>query len=162
MRIILAIAYLLAITAANLIVNHFGITVTPYVAFGLVGAALIFRDAFADVVGVRRVVIQGALIAAGGLITYLLNQQAAAIAIASVTGFTVSEIAEGVSYYLMGNKAWLQRAQRSAAIGAVLDSVLFITLAFGFTPSIIFIQIVAKGFGAWVWSNAFLFRYSRS
>lgn len=148
----LVVPYLAAVVAANLLLNHYGPTAAPYIAFGLIGAVLIFRDKFADLVGPRRVLAQSALIAAGALITFLLNQDAASIAKASVIAFAASEAVEGTIYYLNRNRPWLERAPLSAVFGAAVDSVLFISIAFGFSFQIAFLQFVAKVAGAYVWA----------
>jgi len=149
----LALPYLVAVVGANLIVKHYGASSTPYVAFFLVAAALIFRDQFADMVGYQRVLIQLALIATGALLTYLINQDAALIAKASVIAFTASEIIEGGLYIAWHKRPWMDRAPGSAAVAAAVDSVLFISIAFGFTFSIAFAQWVAKVAGAWLWAR---------
>ena len=132
----LALPYLVAVVGANLIVKHYGASSTPYVAFFLVAAALIFRDQFADMVGYQRVLIQLALIAK-----------------ASVIAFTASEIIEGGLYIAWHKRPWMDRAPGSAAVAAAVDSVLFISIAFGFTFSIAFAQWVAKVAGAWLWAR---------
>ena len=146
--------YLVAVVAANLLLKHFGPTAAPYIAFGLIGAVLIFRDQFADLVGPQRLAAQTGLIAAGAILTYLLNQDAAAIAKASVIAFAASEAVEGTLYYGIRKRPWLDRAPLSATAGALVDSVLFISIAFGFTFSIVFAQFVAKVAGAYLWAQA--------
>ena len=149
----LVVPYLAAVVAANLLVNHFGPTSAPYIAFGLIGAVLIFRDRFADIVGVRRVIAQAALIATGALLTYLINQDAAVIAKASVIAFAASEAVEGTLYFAMRQWPWLERAPLSATGGALVDSVLFISIAFGFSFPIVFAQFCAKVAGAYLWAR---------
>lgn len=149
---ILVLPFLAAVVAANLIVNHYGPSSTPYVAFGLIGAALIFRDKFADLVGPQRILAQGALIGAGALLTYLINQDAALIAKASVIAFAASEAVEGTIYYLIHKRPWMERAPLAATAGAAVDSVLFITIAFGFSFQIAFAQFVAKVAGGFLWA----------
>lgn len=157
MRIIkpalLVIPYLGCVVAANLLVNHFGPTSAPYIAFALIGAVLIFRDKFADIVGPRRVLAQSALIGAGALLTYLINQDAAVIAKASVIAFAASEAIEGTLYYGIRKRPWLERAPLSATAGAAVDSVLFISIAFGFSWPIVFGQFCAKVAGAYLWAR---------
>lgn len=114
---------------------------------------MILRDAFADLVGPRRAVAQLALIAAGAVLTYLLNQDAVKIAIASVVAFAASESVEAVVYVALRDRPWMTRAPVSACIGAAVDSVLFITLAFGFSFQLAFLQWVAKTAGGWFWAQ---------
>lgn len=148
----LVVPFLAAVVAANLIVKHYGPTSTPYVSFVLIGAALIFRDKFADMVGVKRIAAQASLIAAGALLTFLVNQDAALIAKASVVAFAASEAVEGTVYFLRRHRPWLERAPFSATFGAAVDSVLFITIAFGFSFTIAFAQFVAKVAGGYMWA----------
>lgn len=150
---LLVIVYLAAIVAANLLVTHYGPSSVIYVAFLLVGFVLIVRNYFADIVGVRRFVMQAALILVGGLLTWLLNQDAETIAKASVIAFLVSESIEAVNYYLMRGWPWLERAPISATIGAAVDSVLFITIAFGWNFRLAYTQWLAKTAGGWLWSQ---------
>ena len=153
--------YLAAVVAANLLVTHFGPSSAPYIAFGLIGGVLIFRDQFSDAIGVRPgnvwnprlVAVQVALIAAGAILTFLLNQNAAQIAKASVIAFAASEVIEGAVYLGLRHRPWMDRAPISATCGAAVDSVLFISIAFGFAFPIVFGQFVAKTAGGWFWAR---------
>ena len=151
----LIVPYLTAVVAANLLVKHFGAAYSPVIAFFAIAAILIFRDQFADLVGQRWLaqLLQLGLIAAGAILTYLFNQDAALIAKASVIAFAASETIEQVIYYLLRRRPWMDRAPMSAVIGAAVDSVLFITIAFGFTFTIAFAQFTAKVAGAWLWAR---------
>lgn len=151
----LVVPYLAAIVAANLLVKHFGPTYSPVIAFFAIAAVLIFRDQFADMVGQRRTaqLLQFGLIAAGALLTYLFNQDAAQIAKASVIAFAASETTEQAIYFLLRHRPWMDRAPLSAVFGAAVDSVLFITIAFGFNWQIAFAQFTAKVAGAWLWAR---------
>lgn len=72
---------LVGIVAANLIVNHYGPSVTPYVAFGLIGFDIVGRDRLhLDLHGHSRWLAIGTLIAIGSIVTYLLNQNAGVVA----------------------------------------------------------------------------------
>lgn len=152
-KLLMAIPYLCVVTAANLLVNHYGPSWSPYIAFFLVAAALIFRDQFADLVGPRRILAQAVLIGAGAGLTFLLNQNAVQIAKASVIAFAASESVEGTLYYMMRKRPWMERAPLSACAGAAVDSVLFISIAFGFSLPIAFAQWTAKCWGGWLWAR---------
>jgi len=160
----LVVPYLGAVVAANLLVNHFGPSWSPVIAFFAVAAVLIFRDSFADLVGQRWLaqVLQLSLIGAGALLTYLFNQDAALIAKASVIAFAASEMTEQVFYLLMRGRPWMDRAPLSALVGAAVDSVLFISIAFGFNFRLVFAQWCAKVAGAWLWARAIQTMKSRS
>lgn len=152
----LVVPYLAAVVAANLLVKHFGATYSPVIAFFAIAAILIFRDQFADLVGQRWLAqfLQLGLIGVGALLTYLFNQDAALIAKASVIAFAASETSEQIIYFLLRRRPWMDRAPFSAVVGAAVDSVLFITIAFGFTFTIAFAQFTAKVAGAWLWARA--------
>lgn len=152
-KILIGVPYLAAVVGANLLVSHFGPSSTPYVAFGVIAAVLIFRDQFADLTGPQRAVQQGVLILAGAALTWFVNRSASIIAEASVISFIASESLEGVLYFLMRRLPWVQRAPRSGMAGAAVDSVLFISIAFGFSLPLVVAQFFAKGFGAYVWSE---------
>lgn len=151
----LVVPYLAAVVAANLLVKHLGPSWAPVIAFCAVAAVLIFRDAFADLVGqgLRAQAFQLGLIAAGAFVTWLLNQDAAFIAKASVIAFAASETTEQVIYRALRRLPWMDRAPISATVGAAVDSVLFLTIAFGFNFLLVFYQWVAKVAGAWLWAR---------
>jgi uncharacterized PurR-regulated membrane protein YhhQ (DUF165 family) len=151
----LSILYIAAVVAANLLVKHYGPQAAPAIAFVAVAAVLIFRDRFADLVGSRTTsqILQAALIGVGAIATYLLNSDAALIAKASVIAFVASELTEQVLYLLMRNRPWMERAPWAAVPAALVDSVLFITIAFGFSFWIIAAQFGCKVGGAYLWAN---------
>jgi uncharacterized PurR-regulated membrane protein YhhQ (DUF165 family) len=151
----LAVPYVGAVVIANLAVNHWGPKAAPAIAFVAVAAVLIFRDQFAQLTGQRwqAQLLQAGLIGAGALATYLINENAALIAKASVIAFAASESTEQVAYYLMRRRPWMEKAPYSAVFGAAVDSVLFITIAFGFDGWIIVGQFAAKLGGAWLWAS---------
>src|SRR5437868_2735852 len=72
--------FLGAVVAANLITTHYGVSSVYYVAAGLIGLDLITRDRLADFWGTTRWLKMALLIAAGGALSYFLNQHAATIA----------------------------------------------------------------------------------
>jgi queuosine precursor transporter len=151
----LTVPYLTAVVAANLLVNHYGPKAAPAIAFVAVAAVLILRDQFAQLTGQRwhAQLLQTALIAAGALATYLINQDAALIAKASVIAFAASETTEQIAYYVMRRRPWMEKAPYSAVLGAAVDSTLFITIAFGFDVWIVIGQFAAKIGGAWLWAT---------
>lgn len=80
------VIYAVAMTCANLSIAAFGPWVSPINAFFLIGLDLALRDWL----HVRlRVWQMGALIAATGLLTYILNPSAQHIAIASAVSFAL-------------------------------------------------------------------------
>ncbi|GHJ34279.1 hypothetical protein TPA0910_87120 [Streptomyces hygroscopicus subsp. sporocinereus] len=135
--------YLATIPTANLLVTHFG--AVP-VGFGLmapagvftIGLALVLRDLLHEAAG-RWAVL--AAIAAGTVLSYLLADPA--LATASAVAFGVAELADMAVYTPLRRRGLLVAVAASNAVGLVVDSVLFLHLAFGslaFLPG----QIVAK------------------
>ena len=86
-------------------------------------------------------------------VNLLMNPSAAHIAIASATAFTVSAIADWAVYTMLRSKPWLVRSNGSNAVGALVDSLIFPTMAFGgFLPHIVAMQFAAKVGGGALWS----------
>lgn len=138
-------AYIATIPAANLLVTHVGMT--P-VGFGLlapagvfmVGLALVLRDLVHEWAG-RAAVL--AAIAVGAALSYLLAP--AALATASAAAFLVAELADMAVYEPLRKRGLLWAVAGSNAVGLVVDSVLFLHLAFGslaFLPG----QVLAKAY----------------
>jgi len=156
-------AYLGAIVLANLSVAVFGIWSTPVNAFLLVSFNLLGRDLLHDLwekygrfgLWIRML----CLISTGGLISWLLNADAGRIAIASVVAFCASELADFLVYTFLKDKGKgrFVRANGSNTVSAVVDSLTFITIAFGWPPVLLAClgQVLAKICGGAVW--AFLF-----
>lgn len=146
--------YLTAIIAANLTVAWFGPSVIIINAFIFIGLDLTARDRLHDAWrGHGLIWKMGALIATGGLLSYLLNQDAGRIAIASTIAFTAAALTDAGIYQLLHKHPFLIRANGSNIPGAAVDSLLFPTIAFGvFLPWIMLGQFAAKVAGGFVWS----------
>lgn len=138
-------AYIATIFAANWAIETFGLV--P-VGFGLmapagvyfVGLAFTFRDLAHEAVGRRWVVVA---IVVGALLSAIVSPQ---FALASGAAFLLSEMADFAVYTPLRERGWLRAVALSNAVGLVIDSVLFLWLAFGslaFLPG----QIVGK---AWM------------
>lgn len=143
------VAYAAAMTLANLSVAAFGPSVTPINAFVLIGLDLALRDWL----HVRLKSWQmGILIAATGLLTYVLNPSAGMIAVASAVAFTGAALVDW-SVFSKLRGSWLFRANGSNVAGAAVDSLLFPTIAFGsLMPHIVLMQFVAKVVGGSLWA----------
>jgi uncharacterized PurR-regulated membrane protein YhhQ (DUF165 family) len=94
----------------------------------------------------------GGLIAATGLLTYVLNPAAGMIAIASAVSFTAAAVVDwGV--FIKASGTWFARSTKSNIAGAAVDSLIFPTLAFGvLMPHIVALQFAAKVAGGAVWA----------
>ncbi|SMB89380.1 VUT family protein [Deinococcus hopiensis] len=152
---VLTAAYLAAIVSANLVIAAFGPGLAPLVAFLFIGLNLAARDRLHDLWGAAVGRNMLALIAAGGVLSYLLNAGAARVALASVAAFALSETADALLYHARRHRPYLERSNTSNVLGAAVDSVIFPVLAFGGFPlAIIALQFVAKTAGGLVWSLA--------
>lgn len=152
------LAYIGSIVLANWLITHVGLV--P-VGFGLLapagvyaaGLAFTFRDLTQERLGRGWTV---SAIGLGALLSAALSPQLAA---ASGTAFLVSELADLAVYTPLRARHWLGAVALSNTVGLVLDSALFLWLAFG---SLDFLagQLVGKAWmtalavGAlWVWRN---------
>lgn len=140
--VITLVGYILTIFAANLAITAIGIV--P-VGFGLMapagvyfaGLAFSLRDALQETLG-RRWVIGAIMI--GALVSAGLSAQ---LALASGLAFLFSELADFMVYTPLRQRSWLGAVVASNVVGTIVDSALFLWLAFGslaFLPG----QIVGK------------------
>jgi uncharacterized PurR-regulated membrane protein YhhQ (DUF165 family) len=142
---VLALGYIGTIFAANWAIAAFG--VVP-VGFGLLapagvwfaGIAFPLRDLLHDAAGRGPVL---AAIVAGALCSVLISPT---FALASGVAFLLSELADLAVYSPLRERSWLGAVALSNTVGLVVDSALFLWLAFG---SLDFIagQVVGK---AWM------------
>jgi uncharacterized PurR-regulated membrane protein YhhQ (DUF165 family) len=145
--------FLAAIVIANLTLTNFGPGWILPNAFFLIGLDFITRDRLADFWGTTRFAKMAVLIAAGGALSYWLNDDAAKIAVASTISFCAAELVEAVSYHVLRHQQWEDRAPKAALTAAIVDSILFPTLAFGtFVFTVSFGQFCAKLAGATFWT----------
>ncbi len=149
-----AVIYISAIVIANLSVWYFGPKSTPINAFLLIGLDLSLRDHLHDKwIGDGLFWKMGGLIAIGSLSAYLLNPESGIIAIASCAAFASAAVLDGGTYHALRKFPWVVRGNGSNVVGAITDSVIFPTVAFGvFMPQIIVAQAAAKIGGGLVWS----------
>lgn len=139
--------FVAAVVAANWLTTEFGFV--P-VGFGLVatagtyaaGFALVARDFIHDTYGLRGVWLA---IALGAGLSFLLADPF--IAVASAVAFAVSEVADTAAYAPLRKRAWRSAVVASSIVGAVIDTVLFLGVAFGaaaLTPQALAGQLVGK------------------
>jgi len=142
--------YAVAMTIANLLVVTFGPIITPLNAFLLIGLDLALRDWLHMRLSAKRMLL---LIASTGYFTYLVNPAAGMIAVASAMSFTAAALIDWSVFKHLVRKSWLVRSNFSNIAGAVVDSVLFPTIAFGvLLPHIVALQFLAKVIGGAVWA----------
>ena len=129
--IALAAGYLSTVVVANWAVTTYG--AVP-VGFGLVapagvyvaGLAFTLRDLLHDAAGHAAVI---AAILAGAALSLMVGSPQ--IAVASACAFGLSELADLAVYTPMHRRRWLLAVAASNIVGLVVDSALFLWLAFG-------------------------------
>ncbi len=138
------IAFLLTVVGANWALETFGII--P-IGFGLAapagvyfaGLAFTLRDLTHETIGRRGVLVA---IAVGAFVSWWIEPT---FAVASGVAFLVSELADYSVYAPLRRRSWVGAVALSNSVGLVVDSALFLWLAFG---SLDFIegQIVGKAY----------------
>jgi uncharacterized PurR-regulated membrane protein YhhQ (DUF165 family) len=126
----LSAGFLACIVGANWALSRFG--VVP-IGFGLMAPAGVYfaglsfglRDAVQEDGGRRWVV---GLILAGAALSWWIEP---AFAVASATAFLLSELADFAVYTPLRERQWVGAVVASNAVGAVVDSAVFLWLAFG-------------------------------
>ena len=148
-----AIGLLATIYAANWALETYG--VVP-IGFGLMAPAGVYfaglafglRDVLHEAGGHRWVL---GVIAAGAVLSYVLSDGAeipgghASIAVASGAAFLLSELADLAVYTPLRERHWVAAVCASNVVGAVIDSALFLWLAFGSLDDLAG-QIVGKAY----------------
>lgn len=127
---LLVLLYLATIVLANVLVVWIG---PVGVGFGLqapagvyaAGAALTLRDLIQDQLG-RRMVLGCILL--GALFSAALDVR---LGLASGVAFLVSELADFAVYTPLRKRSWIGAIAASNGVGLVIDSMLFLYLAFG-------------------------------
>lgn len=155
---IYVILYLVAIVLANLSVASFGPNVVIINAFLFIGLDLTARDQLHEAWrGNNLLPKMATLIASGSILSWLLNRNAGSVALASFVAFAAAAIVDATIYHLLMGKypRWL-RINGSNIPSALVDSMVFPTLAFGsFLWPIVLGQFAAKTLGGFVWSLVF-------
>jgi uncharacterized PurR-regulated membrane protein YhhQ (DUF165 family) len=137
---LLTVAFAATIPAANWLIGNVGTECIPNgpclvpVGFGLmapsgvlmIGAALVLRDAVHEAGGVRSALFA---IAIGAAASWFLAP--AALVLASVSAFLLAELADLAVYTPLRRKRLATAVLASGAVGAVIDSAVFLWLAFG-------------------------------
>lgn len=147
------VVYLGSVVLANWLTTRYGFV---SVGFGVAatagtfaaGGALVVRDVVQDAIG--RVGVF-ALIVIGALLSFLVA--AAAIATASAAAFAVSETLDMLAYSPLrtrgrfGDWWWRSAVTVGGLLGAVADTVIFLSLAFGLAavPAALPGQLLGKG-----------------
>jgi hypothetical protein len=146
--------YLVAIVLANLTIALFGPSWAIFNAFLFIGLDLTARDGLHEAWHGKYLWPKMLLlIAAGSVISWMLNRDAGQIALASFIAFACAGLVDALVYHWLGGYPRWMRINGSNVPSAAVDSILFPTIAFGsFMPWIILGQFAAKVFGGFAWS----------
>jgi uncharacterized PurR-regulated membrane protein YhhQ (DUF165 family) len=128
--VLVVVGYVGTIVASNWASTHWpalrvGLLVVPAGTLWA-GATFTLRDLLHDALGARGVAVA---IAVGAGLSWLLAS--AHIAVASVVAFAVSELIDSAIYARLRTRSRLRAMVGSNVAGLVVDSVLFVPLAFG-------------------------------
>lgn len=149
----LVAVYLSAIVAANWSITHWGPRAAVYNAFVYVSLDLVTRDRLHDLWAGRWLWTRLAvLVASGSILSYFVFGSGGRIALASAIAFACASVVDAVIYQLAHRSTWLERSNLSNIGGAAADSIVFQSLAFGWSFPFIFAQFTAKVAGGLVWS----------
>lgn len=123
------LAFPAGVVAANWLTARFGLIpvglgMTATAGTAAAGYTLLARDWVHDVAG-RRAVL--ACIAAGAILSAVLAGPA--LAVASAAAFAVSELADLLVYQPLRPRGFVRAVLASNAVGAPLDTIVFLTLA---------------------------------
>lgn len=123
--------FLAAIAGANLITASYGPTASIYTALVLVAFDLVLRDAIHDrTTGAERIVVMAILCVFGGLISYAINADAGPIAVASAAALSAAIVVDALVYHLVRHEPWFERVNLSNVPAALVDSIVFVAIAF--------------------------------
>lgn len=150
--------YLVAITAANLIVSRFGPQWSKVTAFFLIGLDFTVMDSLHDTWQRKGLWWKMAiLIATGSAISWILNRNAGRIGLASFGAFCLASIVDRLIYAAGHKWARWRRVNVSNLGSSFVDSLVFPSLAFGWPPDpdILFGQFTAKLAGGMMYSLLF-------
>lgn len=128
--VVLSLGFLGCIIGANWLLATFGMVpvgfgLTATAGTYLAGLSFGFRDAVQELAGRHWVVL---LIVLGALLSILVNPL---FALASGVAFLFSEFADFAVYTPLREKRWVGAVVLSNLVGAVVDSALFLWIAFG-------------------------------
>jgi uncharacterized PurR-regulated membrane protein YhhQ (DUF165 family) len=151
MTILLFALFAATVPTANWLIGHVGACVQPglcVVPVGLgfsapsgvliIGVAMVLRDMLHEAAGIRWVLIA---IAVGGVLSALVAPPA--LVLASVAAFVLAELADLAAYTPLRHRGLWLAVLASGLIGSVVDSALFLGLAFG-SLSLLAGQVIGK------------------
>lgn len=155
--------YLGAIVIANITISALGPAIGPWAsivtAFLFIGLDLTSRDKLHELWhGNKFALKMGLLVLTGSALSFFLYRNSRDIAIASFLAFASANIVDTLVYQKLLNKPKFLKINSSNMASALVDSVVFPTIAFGGIMPIITIgQFLAKLLGGLLW-GLWLFR----
>ncbi len=145
--------YLIAFVLSNFIVLWFGNVGLIFTALFLIPFDFVIRCFFHETWKGKELIIKlGILVLISSVLTFLINQDAFNIALASCVGYVSAQIFAGIFYQIFINKSYFIKVNGSDAVGILIDSVLFQLVAFSFISLEITIsQFILKIIGGFFW-----------
>jgi queuosine precursor transporter len=150
-----ALVYLSAIVVANLAIAKFGQSAAIVVPLLFVSLDLTSRDKLHDLWDGKNLWRNMLLlIGTGSVLSWILNAKAGSIALASFVAFASSGIIDAIIYQILPKDKKLLRINGSNILSALVDSTVFLGIAFGWPPALplVVAQFMAKVLGGLVWS----------
>lgn len=140
LKLLLIAGFAATVPVANWLIGHVGTECIPNgpciipVGFGLsapsgvlmIGAALVLRDAVQEAAGIKVAILA---IMAGVILSAFLAPPA--LVIASVAAFAMAEFADLAVYTPLREKSFGLAVLASGIVGSIIDSAVFLWLAFG-------------------------------
>lgn len=151
----LVFMYLISIVLANLSITYFGLRFVVFNQVVLIGLDLTARDRLHDQWEHkhlwRKMLV---LILSGGVISVVFNLNALPIAVASCSAFIAAGIGDTIAYNGLRKTSPLLRINGSNIVASLLDTFVFMALAFGFPLAwgILWQMFGAKLVGGFLWS----------
>lgn len=151
---IYSIIFIFSLICANLLVALIGPWFSIINAFIFIGLDLSLRDKLHENWNNDKLPLKmGSLIIVSSVISYLLNSATQMIAFASFVAFALSMVADTLTYHWLHKKTWFVKSNGSNIAGALVDSFVFPTIAFGgLMIEIVLMQFLAKVVGGFVWT----------
>jgi hypothetical protein len=146
--------YLLSFVCANLLVKWVGAYGLWFSSFFLIPFDFVVRCILHETWKGWKLIRNLFLLTAGsGIVTYIINHNAANIALGSICGFTAAQLGAGIFYQIFKKKAnWFFKINVSDLIAIVFDSICFQFIAFNIiNPSVTAGQVAIKFAGGLLW-----------
>jgi queuosine precursor transporter len=147
------IIYLLSFVCANLLVKSVGAYGLWFSSFFLIPFDFVARCILHETWKGKKLIFNLFLLTLGsGIVTYIINRDALNIAFASISGFTVAQIAASIFYQSNKNKSWFFKVNIADLFAIITDSLTFQYIAFAvINPSITIGQVIVKFTGGLLW-----------